>query len=70
MPDYEFVSLAEQNAKGMVTLTLSFYPSRKVAARGGLCRRLAQNAICEVARQRLLTAQERRGEGHVTTITW
>jgi hypothetical protein len=38
-------------------------PVDAVAARAGVCRRLAQNAIREAARQGLLTVQERRREG-------
>lgn len=38
-------------------------PVDAIAARAGVCRRLAQNAIREAARQGLLTVQERRREG-------
>lgn len=38
-------------------------PVDAIAARAGVCRRLAQNAIREAARQGLLTIQERRREG-------
>lgn len=38
-------------------------PVDAIAARAGVCRRLAQEAIREAARQGLLTVQERRREG-------
>lgn len=38
-------------------------PVDAIAARAGVCRRLAQSAIREAARQGLLTVQERRREG-------
>jgi hypothetical protein len=38
-------------------------PIDAIAARAGVCRRLAQNAIREAGRQGLLTIQERRREG-------
>jgi hypothetical protein len=38
-------------------------PVDAIAARAGVCRRLAQNAIREAARQGLLTVQERRRQG-------
>jgi hypothetical protein len=38
-------------------------PVDAIAARAGVCRRLAQNAIRQAAREGLLTVQERRREG-------
>ena len=45
-------------------------PVDAIAARAGVCRRLAQNAIREAARQGLLTVQERRREGRRNDTTW